>query len=148
MPLEDEGPYGADAGKGGKYLILTPDFKGNPPAGYVVLRPEVYGGFALLRSNLKSHSATDVAAAVAYGKRIKVYPLSQAANPPATKFTDASGVLFDSTIKYDASFFQNLNRLVQEEPWLARDRVMIDQLASLESKRASRISPMRKPKRC
>src|SRR5262245_33774058 len=27
MPLEDAGPDGADKGKGGKYLLLTPDFK-------------------------------------------------------------------------------------------------------------------------
>ena len=45
---------------------------------------------------------------IAYGKRVKVYPLSQAANPPATVFTDAKDVLFDSTIRYDASFFEGL----------------------------------------
>jgi hypothetical protein len=131
MPLEDAGPEGADKGQGGKYLLLTPDFKGDPPSGYVVLRPRVYGGFALLRSSLKSHHDADVAAAVAYGQRIKVYPLSAAATPPATKFTDANGVLFDSTIQYDARFYRNLDRVVQEQPWLQRDRVMIDVLASL-----------------
>ncbi len=35
--LEDAGPEGADQGKGGKYLILPPDYRGNPPAGYFVL---------------------------------------------------------------------------------------------------------------
>jgi hypothetical protein len=29
--LEDVGPAGADKGKGGKYLILPPDYKGKPP---------------------------------------------------------------------------------------------------------------------
>jgi hypothetical protein len=95
----------------------------------------------LLRSNLKSHSDADVNKAVEYGKRVKVYPLSQAASPPATKFTDGSATLFDSTIKYDASFFQNLNRILQEEPWLQRDRVMIDELASLEIEKGKPFQP-------
>ena len=43
-----------------------------------------YQGYALLRSVLKSGSEADIAKAVAYGKRIKLYPLSQAANPPPT----------------------------------------------------------------
>ena len=128
MPLEDAGPSGADAGKGGKYLLLPPGYAGPIPEGYIVLRSATFGGYALLRSNLKSHSDADVAKSVAYGKKVKVYPLSQAANPPPTVFTDAANVLFDSTIRYDASFFTSLDRVVQSEPWLPRDRAMIDVL--------------------
>ena len=141
MPLEDAGPAGADQGKGGKYLILTPDFKGQVPDGYIVLPADTYGGFALLRSNLASHEDADVAKSVAYGKRVKVYPLAQAANPPPTKFTDANGILFDSTIHYDASFFENLNRIVQEEPWLPRDKVMVDQLKTLGIEKGKPFQP-------
>jgi len=85
----------------------------------------------LFRANLKSHSAADVDAAIAYGKRMKIYPLAQAANPPPTVFTDVKDVDFDSTIRYDASFFTNLDRMVQNEPWLQRDRAIIDQLKTL-----------------
>ena len=118
MPLEDAGPSGADAGKGGKYLMLPPGYASPVPEGYIALRPATFGSYALLRSNLKSHSDADVAKSVAYGKKIKVYPLSQAADPPATVFTDAANVVFDSTIRYDASFFVSLDRIVQSEPWL------------------------------
>ena len=52
------------------------------PDGYIALPSQTYAGFALLRSNLKSGSDADIAKAVAYGKRVKFYPLSQAANPP------------------------------------------------------------------
>ncbi|HKC95940.1 MAG TPA: DUF1254 domain-containing protein, partial [Nitrospira sp.] len=120
MPLEDAGPEGADKGRGGKYLILPPGYKGKPPAGYIVLQSDTYTGYVLLRSNLVSHSDADIAKAVAYGKRAKVYSLSQAANPPPTMFADASGTLFDSTIRYDLSFFQLLDRVIQSEPWLQR----------------------------
>ena len=45
-----------------------------------------------------------------YGKRVRLYPLSQADNPPETVFVDAADVVFEiSTIKYNASFFEILN---------------------------------------
>jgi hypothetical protein len=141
MPLEDAGPEGADKGNGGKYLILPPDDKGTPPKDYIVLRPGTYAGYALLRSNLVSHSDADAAKSVAYGKRVKVYPLSQAANPPPTSFTDAEGILFDSTIRYDATFFQHLDRVVQSEPWLTRDKAMIDQLKSIGIEQGKPFNP-------
>jgi hypothetical protein len=141
MPLEDAGPSGADAGKGGKYLLLTPGYAGSVPDGYTVLRPATYGSFALLRSNLKSHGAADVAKSVAYGKRVKIYPLSQAASPPPTTFTDVADVPFDSTIRYDQSFFVSLDRIVQTEPWLGRDRAMIDPLRSLGIEKGKPFNP-------
>jgi hypothetical protein len=141
MPLEDAGPAGADQGKGGKYLILPPGYTGAPPEGYIVLQSDTYGGYALLRSNLASHSDTDVATSVAYGKRIKVYALSQAANPPPTTFTDAKDVAFDSTIRYDLSFFRSLDRIVQTEPWLQRDRAMIDPLKSIGIEKGKPFNP-------
>jgi len=141
MPLEDAGPEGADQGKGGKYLILPPGYQGSVPEGYIVLRADTYGGFALMRSNLASHEAADIAKAVAYGKQLKIYPLSQAASPPQTKFVDANGILFDSTIPYDARFFTHLDRIVQDEPWLQRDRVMIDTLASLGMQKGKPFQP-------
>lgn len=141
MPLEDAGPEGADKGKGGKYLITPPGYAGKVPAGYYHLPSDTFSGFALLRSNLPSHSAADVAKSVAYGKGIKIYPLSRAANPPATTFVDAYDVMFDSTIKYDASFYRNLDRVIQNEPWLPRDRVMIDQLKTLGIEKGKPFNP-------
>src|SRR5262245_52933024 len=124
MPLEDAGPYGADKGAGGKYLILPPGYGEKAPDGYIAIQSETFAGYALFRSNLASHSDADIAKSAAYGRQLKVYPLSQAANPPATQFTDAIGVVYDSTIRYDAGFFQALNRIVQSEPWQARDKAM------------------------
>src|SRR6476646_2309285 len=36
--LEDVGPAGLDKGKGGKFLILPPDYKEKAPNGYLVLK--------------------------------------------------------------------------------------------------------------
>ena len=76
--IEDVGPAGVDKGKGGKYLDPAAGLQGaRCPTGYIAMPSETYTGFALLRSNLKSGSDADIAKAVAYGKRIKFYPLSQ-----------------------------------------------------------------------
>ncbi len=141
MPLEDAGLLGADKGAGGKYLILPPGYAGPKPDGYIALQSDPFGGYALIRSNLKSHSDADVAKSIAYGKQMKVYPLAQAANPPATVFSDVKDVMFDSTIRYDASFFTHLDRIVQNEPWLQRDRAMIDQLKSLGIEKGKAFNP-------
>src|SRR6202012_2765987 len=66
--LEDVGPAGVDKGKGGKYLILPPDYKEKVPGGYIALPCEIYRSYAILRSNLASGNDADVAKAVSYGK--------------------------------------------------------------------------------
>jgi hypothetical protein len=144
--LQDVGPAGVDKGKGGKYLILPPDYKEKVPDGYIALPSNTYTGFAILRSNLKSESDADVAKAVAYGKSVKFYPLSAAATPPETKFVDAFDALFDSTIPYDVRFFEALDRFVQREPWLDRDRVMIDFLKTIGIEKGKPFKPDEKTK--
>jgi hypothetical protein len=146
QPLEDGGLLGVDKGAGVKLVMLPPDYKGQVPAGYEALQPRTWGSYALIRSNLKSHGETDVASSVAYAKRLKVYPLSQASNPPPTVFTDVKDVLFDTTIRYDESFFVNLDRMVQSEPWLGRDRAMIDQLRSIGIEKGKPFAPDAKTK--
>jgi hypothetical protein len=61
-------------------------------------------------------------------------------------FTDAANVVFDSTIRYDASFFTSLDRVVQSEPWLPRDRAMIDLLRSLGIEKGKPFNPDAKTK--
>jgi hypothetical protein len=147
VPLEDVGPAGVDKGKGGKFLILPPGYnKDKAPKGYIALPSETYGGFALLRSSLRGGTEADVAKAVAFGKRVKLYPLTQAANPPAAAFVDAANVVIDGTIPYDLSYFQSLDHIVQTEPWLERDRAMIDQLRSLGIEKGKPFSPDPKTK--
>jgi len=141
MPLEDAGLLGIDKGAGGKFLVLPPGYKDKVPDGFYALQSDTWSGYMLFRANFKSHSDADVQAAIAYGKRMKVYPLVQAANPPATVFIDVKDVDFDSTIRYDASFFENLNRMVQEEPWIDRDRTMIDPLKSLGIEKGKPFNP-------
>ncbi|HMM91813.1 DUF1254 domain-containing protein [Bradyrhizobium sp.] len=139
--LEDVGLLGIDHGAGGKFVVLPPGHKDAIPDGYSILPSDTYTGYALVRSNLKSRSDADVAASLAYAKRVKFYPLSAAANPPETVFTDVKDVNFDSTIRYDASFYDSLNRVVQGEVWIERDRAMIDQLRSIGIEKGKPFNP-------
>jgi hypothetical protein len=139
--IEDVGPAGIDKGKGGKYLILPPDYKGKLPAGFLPMPASTYESYALLRSILKSGSDADVAKAIDYARRIKVYPLSQAAHPPETKWNDAFDAVFDANIPYNERFFQSVNRIVQTEPWIERDKAMIDQLKSIGIEKGKPFSP-------
>jgi hypothetical protein len=50
--LEDVGPAGVDKGKGGKYLILPPDYTQPVPEGYIPMRSDTHTGFGVLRSNI------------------------------------------------------------------------------------------------
>jgi hypothetical protein len=129
--IEDIGPAGVDQGRGGRCLLLPPGAADHVPEGYIPFRSDTYQNYALVRSVLPGGSDADIAQAVAYAKRIRLYPLSAAGNPPDTVWVDASTKVFDAAIPYDLRFFQALHRIVQAEPFLHRDRVMIDQLRSV-----------------
>jgi len=139
--VEDVGLAGVDQGKGGRYLILPPGYEDEVPDGYIAMPAATRRTYALLRSNLSSGSPEDVAAALAYGKRVKLYPLSQADAPPPTTFVDAADVVFDATISYDVRFFEALDRCVQAEPWLARDKAMIDTLKTIGIEKGKPFAP-------
>jgi hypothetical protein len=137
--LADVGPAGADKGKGAKYLITPPGYTEKAPDGYIVLPSETYSGFVILRSNFKSRSDADIKSAVEHGKRVKVYPLG--GNSDSTVFVDAYDKPFDATIPYDATFFELLDRFVQTEPWLTRDKAMIDSLKTIGIEKGKPFKP-------
>ena len=139
--LAEIGVAGADAGRGGRYVILPPKDRGEVPEHAIALPSQTFRNQARLRSLPRSGSAADLAAAIAFGKRIRLYPLARAADPPPTVFIDVGDILFDATIRYDLSFFQALDRVVQHEPWLTRDKVMIDMLSAIGIVKGAPFAP-------
>lgn len=49
-------------------------------------------------------------------KNLKIYQLSDAANPPATTFANASGVPTNFVAPCDDSFWTLLNQVIKEDP--------------------------------
>jgi hypothetical protein len=143
--LEDVGPAGIDKGKGGRFLITPPGYAGKTPDGSIVLPSQTYRGFVILRSNFRSRSDADINSAVAHGKRVKLYPLG--ANTDSTVFVDVYDKPFDATIPYDVTFFDALDRFVQAEPWLTRDKVMIEFLKTIGIEKGKPFKPDEKTRR-
>jgi len=109
----DLGPAGPDKGKGGKYLVLPPGYKGDVPGGYFIVRPRTYGVWIFMRGSV----ADGLEAGVKNIKdNLKVYPLSKKDNPPKMEFISASAKAFNTVLPNDFSFYEQLNQLIQEEP--------------------------------
>jgi len=95
------GNAGRDQGKGGKYLILPPDYKGQEPEGYLVSRSATYGNWFIMRGFLVKGDPKPAVAS--FKQHMRLYPLAQAANPPATTFINASGKAFNTIHAMDFS---------------------------------------------
>ncbi len=141
VPLTDIG----FEGKGGKYLVLPPDYKGEVPDGYIAVRPATYNTMTLLRSILASLSEKDVKAGNGLVQQVKVYPLSKAANPPAQRLLDMTDVMFNGLIKYDETFFISLARVLNEETLQPRDLQMMGMLLPLGIERGKEFKPAAMP---
>lgn len=141
VPLADVGPRGEDQGNGGKYLLLPPNFDGDVPTGYIIVRARTYNGYSLLRVIPKSSSEADVNNAIALIKKLRVYPLANADHPPEQRFVDMAGKLFDGIVRFDESFYASLAQMINEEPVLARDRAMMGLLLPLGIAKGKEFKP-------
>ncbi len=125
----DVGITGADRGAGGKYLFLPPNHQGPIPQGYQVVRPKTYGNWLFFRSFLVDGSPKPGVESVK--ANLKIYQLSAAANPPAIRFANASGVPANFVAPGDYSFWALLNQVIQEEPAAGSDPTTLGLFASV-----------------
>ena len=143
VPLVEVGPEGDDRGKGGKYLLIPPDFKGSLPKDHFPVRSATYNGYGLFRAIPATSSEEDVAKAIALSKKVRLYPLAHAADPPAMHAIDITGKLFEGIPRYDDSFYDSLARMVGEEPVQIRDFVAMAQVHSLGIEKGKEFKPGR-----
>jgi hypothetical protein len=140
-PMADVGPAGDDQGNGGKYLLLPPGYTDAEPSGYFPVRMNTYNGYSALRAIPATSSDADVGKALDLVKQIRLYPLSETKSPPASRYIDMAGMLFDAIPRYDASFYHRLAHMVNEETVQARDLVAMGQLRSLGIARDAEFKP-------
>lgn len=124
--VTDMGGPGPDRGKGGKYLVLPPDYVGelDPPVGgmeavvdgekYFVSRSTSYANWLILRGFLVD-GKPDAASAM-FRTGLKVYPLSMKANPPAMEFSNGSRKFFNTIHANNFEFYQELHAVIEREP--------------------------------
>jgi hypothetical protein len=109
----DVGLAGPDAGKGGKFLLLPPAYKGSVPEGYFVYRSATNNVFIFLRGFFEDPK--NLTPAVDHLERTKIYPLNDEAGAKPMKFPDSSGVPVNMLPISDGSAFDQLKLLLDRE---------------------------------
>ncbi|MDW5290584.1 DUF1254 domain-containing protein [Formosa sp. PL04] len=111
--IEDIGVFGPDKGKGGKFLVLPPDYKGDVPSGYFVVKSPTNIVWNFMRVGISE--GLDKAVKLAE-ETVKVYPLSMKDNIPEMNFIDGSDKAFSAVHHNDFSFYEEINDVIQYEP--------------------------------
>jgi hypothetical protein len=135
----DVGNAGPDKGRGGKFLLLPPGYKGDVPEGYFVFRSKTYGNAFFWRGFVVNGSSEPAVGATK--KLAKVYSLSDAKNPPPMKFVNISGKAFNTIHANDFTFYEEVNHVVQEEPTDALDPETLGVLASIGIEKGKLFAP-------
>ena len=145
----DVGGPGPDRGRGGKYLIVGPDYDGPlPEGGYFVAHSKtnriLYASRSYLKDNDPKPAVENIKA------NMKIYPytaggfgtsiaealtgavrLGEDPKVPDTKFVEASDVSFNTIPPSDIGFYEWINENVQAEPATSYDVELAGQLAAI-----------------
>lgn len=139
--VADLGLPGPDAGKGGKHLVLPPDYKGDGPSGYFTSRSRT--NFVLLAARALPPQG-DMEAGLQAQRKIKIYPLAQAASPPAYQFVDRTKDKIDVTLlgwEDNIRFWEKLHKVLQEETAVEEFRPIYGMLANLGIEKGKPFAP-------
>jgi len=137
-PITDVGYVGPDAGEGGKYLLLPPDYVGEVPEGYHTFTSRTYGVFVFWRAFIEGG---DTSKPVALIEQTRIYPLAAAANPPEMVFPNGSGVVADMVYPRDLRYFEMLAEFVNHEYVAPEDWAMRGMMASLGIAKGKAFAP-------
>ncbi|BFG78259.1 DUF1254 domain-containing protein [Paraburkholderia terrae] len=116
--IGDVGLAGPDKGKGGTYVLLPPDYKGEPPKGSMpngafVYRSRTYNVFLFWRTFFTDPN--DLSKANAQIAATRIYPLGQKASAKAMQFPDANQKPADLLFPRDIRYFQMMSRFIDSE---------------------------------
>nr|WP_199043161.1 DUF1254 domain-containing protein [Dyella sp. ASV24] len=109
----DFGFAGPDGGKGGKYLLVPWDYKGDTPAGYYVFRSRTNNVLVFFRGFFTDPK--DLAPANKLIAGTHIYPLNKQSGAAAMKFPDGSKTPAFMLFPHDGTYFDMLKRFVDEE---------------------------------
>jgi len=137
--VTDFGNAGPDKGKGGKFLVLPPGYGGPVPTGYHVARTKTYGNWVVWRGFQENGSTRN--AVETNKKRFRIYPLSQAANPPAMNFVNMSGKFNNTIHRMDYGIWEEIDQAIQREPAEAGDPEILGLLASIGIRKGKKFAP-------
>ncbi len=135
--LTDFGNAGPDQGKGGKYLLVPPDHEGTIPDGYIVKKSKTYGHWLAMRGFMTDFEATPVVENMK--QHFRLYPLGS--EPREVNWVNVAMKDFNTLHAQDATFFEEVNEIVQEELNSAEDAEILGLLASIGIERGKPFAP-------
>ena len=137
--VSDVGLTGPDQGKGGKYLFIGPDYKGDIPEGYFVAKSTTYRHWLFMRVFVKDGDVNGSTKELKEGFR--AYPLAQVNKPPKQKVYDLSGKKFNTIHANDEQFYEELNAVIQYEPADAFNPELVGLFSSIGIKKGKPFAP-------
>ena len=155
----DMGAPGPDRKKGGMYIILPPDYKGElkpTPNSFKdnssvkanvggkmqdvwITQSRSYSNWIILRGFLVDGKPD--AAAKMWREGLKIYPLKDAANPPKMEFINGSNKVFNTIHANNVEFYAELNEVIQKEPISFIDPELRGQAASIGIVKGQKFAP-------
>ena len=137
--VADFGNAGPDKGQGGKFLLVPPGFAGELPEGYHVARSNTHGNWVIWRGFQVDGSTAP--AVEATKQRLRIYPLSQASNPPQMTFVDVSGIPHNTIHRMDFGFWEELDAVIQAEPTDALSPEVLGMLDAIGIRKGEPFAP-------
>lgn len=139
VALADVGTKGLDKGNGGKYLILPASYDGVAPDGFIPVRTERNITFFNFRAIPASFSKDDLAEAVQLIQQIYVYPLN--APEKKGKHIDVYDKMYQNVDPRDATYFDYLTDMLNNETVVERDLMMMGMMKSFGYKHGEAFKP-------
>jgi hypothetical protein len=145
LTIADVGPSGLDKGQGGKLLFTPPGYQGAIPDGYVhIASPNFRIAFAFRSVPAPGKSVAD---AYRYAQKLRMYYLSEAADPPPQRFVDPINDRYPTLPRYDEHAFEDMHAIISVEPVKPQDKVTMGMLASLGIEKGKPFAPDETTKR-
>ncbi|NTI32852.1 DUF1254 domain-containing protein [Rhizobium rhizogenes] len=135
-PITDMGETGPDKGKGGKYLIVGPGQKAPNVKGFFVIHSPTNNVFFAFRV-----LDPDPRMAKALIENVKIYPFADRKDPQPTKLIRPEGRAWSQVPPHGFSYWDRLNDIVQREPVMERDRIMMAMLRPLGIEKGRPFQP-------
>jgi len=136
----DIGMGGPDKGKGGKYLIVGNDYKGEIPEGYFVFRTKTYRNWILTRPYQFPNESLEQTL-TKFKATFKIYPLAEAENPTPNEYINLSGVQYNTLHATTSKIYDELNEVIQYEPAFSGDPEMLGLAKAIGIEKGKAFNP-------
>jgi len=137
--VADLGNAGPDRGQGGKYLFLPPNWEGDVPDGYFSFRSPTYSNALFWRGFVVEG---DPGPAVKAAREIvKIYPLDRPQDRERMEFVNVSGKSYNTIHANTIDFYDEVQRVVDEEPAAAFSPELLGLLAAIGVEKGKPFNP-------